>query len=96
MKLEAGPGMLHVRVGARFGAREAERIAEAVAAFSPVSKVTVDFGRTRDFEDAALVPLSRSLGGLAGAEVVVRGLTRHHARLLRHLGLDDRPEARRP
>lgn len=87
MHIEATQGAILLRLGAAFTARDAERVAETLRTFAPLSRVTLDFGQVRSFEDAAFFPVVKALGALAKVEVVLRGLTLHHARLLRYLGV---------
>lgn len=87
MHIEATHGALQLTLGTAFTARDAERVAETLRAFAPLSRVTLDFGQVRRFEDAAFFPVAKAIGALAKVEVVLRGLTLHHARLLRYLGV---------
>lgn len=86
--IESAAGDLRVRLGRRFDAPDAERVADAVLAFAPFSRLTVDFTNVREFSDAAVIPLARTLAGLDRVHVLLRGMTRHQYRLLRYLGLE--------
>ncbi len=86
-RIEAQPGDLRIRLGDRFDLSEAARLAEAVVAFAPLSRLSVDFTHVREFSETAIVPLARTLGGLAHATVLLRGITRHQYRLLRYFGV---------
>ncbi len=86
-RIEAHPGDLRIRLGSRFDVAEAARLAEAVVAFAPLSRLSVDFTHVRDFSETAIVPLARTLGGLAHATVLLRGMTNHQYRLLRYFGV---------
>ncbi len=95
MQIEAVHDALHVRVGPTFRSRDVERFQEALAALTPFSSLTFEFGSVRECEDAALVLLARALGAIPAGEIVLRGLTDHQWRLLTYVGLDpDRGEAR--
>lgn len=86
MHVEANQGALLLRLGDAFTSRDAERVAETLRAFAPLSRLTLDFGKVRHFEDAAFFPIAKALGVLAKVGVELRGLTLHHVRLLRYLG----------
>jgi len=98
MQVEASQGALIVRVGKRFAGPEAVRLAEALGAFSPLSRVTLDFTGVEAFEEQAVISLARALGVLRGARVVIRGLAQEQHRRFRALGvrgaeIEDLPEA---
>ncbi len=84
--MEAAGGIALIRFGARFDVAEAQRACESIAAFAPLTSLVLDFGAVRDFSDAALFPLARALATAAAPRIVVRGVTRHEDRLLRHCG----------
>ena len=86
MHVEASPGVLLMRFGVRFTVTEAERLQEAVVAFAPFRRLTLDFSNVRHFEDAAVVPLARTLSVLGTVEVRMRGLTLHQERMLEYIG----------
>ena len=87
MQIEAVRDAIDVRVGSRFGAPDVRRVQDAVAALGPCSRLTIDFTAARECDDAALVLLASMLGCLSHGEVAVKGLSRHHWRLLTYLGL---------
>jgi hypothetical protein len=87
MHIEAEHGTILLKLGRRFTAPEAERVGQAVESLAPFSQLIVDFTEVREFHDAAFFSLSKALRALARVKVVLRGLTRHQARLLRYLGL---------
>ena len=88
MNIEAKDGTVTLRkIGRTFAARDAERMAELLHNFAPFSRLVLDFAAVREYDDSALLPLVRMLQPLTGVAVVLRGLTRHEARLLRYLGL---------
>jgi hypothetical protein len=87
MHIEAEHGRVLLKLGARFGASEVERIGEAVESLAPISQLIVDFTEVREFHDAAFFSFSKALRALAKVNVILRGLTRHHSRLLAYLGL---------
>jgi hypothetical protein len=87
MQVEASQGALLLRFGSRFAAGEAQRLEEAIVAFTPLTQLTLDFSEVRQFEDAAFVPLARALGSVGQIEIRLRGLTLHQARMLRYFGV---------
>lgn len=74
--------------GALFDVPAALRLADHIARMPPASLVVVDFLRTRECHDFALAALSQALVRLRrdGPQVRLRGLNRHHARVLKYLG----------
>jgi anti-anti-sigma regulatory factor len=87
MQIDAVCDELRVQVGSTFGAPEATRVQEALAALGPFSHLTIDFTAVRQCDDAALARLAHTLQSVRG-EVHLRGLTNHQWRLLTHLGVD--------
>jgi anti-anti-sigma regulatory factor len=79
-------GALVLQLGKEFSAPEAERLHETVLSFSPLSQLTLDFTRVREFHDAAFGMLAKTLGAQCAVKVVLRGLTLHQFRMLRYLG----------
>ncbi len=97
MQVEATRGTLQMRFGRRFAAAEAERLEETIVALGPVNRLTLDFSDVREFEDAAFVPLARTLRSLdATARVSMRGLTLHQRRMLKYFGVDREAVAEHP
>jgi hypothetical protein len=88
MQIDAVRDTIRVQVGRTFGAPDVTRIDEAFAALGPVSSLTIDFGKARRCDDAALARLATSLASLPATEVTIRGLTTHQFRLLTYLGVD--------
>ncbi len=88
MQIEAGDGTIILKkIGNTLTVRDAERIAEIVESFAPFSNLVLDFTGVHECHDAAFLALVKMLQRLVGVAVVVRGLTRHKARLLKYLGL---------
>lgn len=87
MRIDARRDVIEVRLGARFRAAEAERIAEALGSLGAFSRLTIDFGPVRDCDDAALATLAAVLRHVACGQIALRGLTHHQWRLLTYLGL---------
>jgi hypothetical protein len=88
MGSEGRRGALQLRIGPRFTVSEAEKLSEALLAMRPVHRLELDFTAVREFQDAAIAILARALADLGGAELEVRGLTRHQQRLLRYFGVE--------
>ncbi len=88
MQIEAVRDALRVWVGPTFRKRDADRFQETIAALTPFASLTVEFAAVRECDDVALVRLARALAALPAGEVVLRGLSEHHRRLLAYVGLD--------
>jgi hypothetical protein len=88
MQVEAENGKVLLRLGRRFAIADAERLARTVESLAPMATVTVDFSETREVHDAAFLSLAVALRALGGVRVVLRGVTLHHARVLRYLGME--------
>jgi hypothetical protein len=86
MRVEAARGVVAVRVGAVFQARECEELERRLAALAPMRRLVVDFSDTREADDSAVAQLAASLRGLSPS-VSLHGLSLHHRRVLRFLGL---------
>ena len=48
----------------------------------------IDLGQVHEFHDYSIAVLARVLAGSCKARIAVRGLRRHHVRLLRYFGID--------
>ncbi len=77
-------GEVVVRISGTFDAPAASQLAGWLAELSPDGKLVLDFTETRACEDLGLASLAGALG--ARERLVMRGLTRHQARVLRYLG----------
>jgi STAS domain-containing protein len=89
MVLDATPGMLRLQFDSRFTVADAKHLRDSVLALAPIGRLTLDFTRVRDLQDAALATVAATLSGLHDTRVVVRGLTTHHWRLLRYFGIEE-------
>jgi hypothetical protein len=88
MHVEARNGTVTLKkLEGSFAVRDAERIAELIRSLAPFSRLVLDFTAVRECDDAAFLPLVDTLKPLVGVAIVLRGLTRHEARLLKYLGL---------
>ncbi|HVO20063.1 MAG TPA: hypothetical protein VMU15_12455 [Anaeromyxobacter sp.] len=74
---------------------EADRIAAVIVGLRDDGPVAVDLHDARAVEDHALVRLARALASATGRYHIV-GLSGHHSRLLRYVGLEGVHSARAP
>jgi hypothetical protein len=88
MQVDARPGELIVQVGPRFGGPEAARLLEAMKAFAPLSRVTLDFTGVEVLEEKSVVSLARALASLRNSRVHLRGLGVTQRRLFVSLGVE--------
>jgi len=82
-------GELELKLDGVFDRVAAEKIAEALSHVRPGGALHIDLAQIREFHDAGLAALARTLtaSGLA-VRVVLGGLCQHQARILRYLGVD--------
>jgi hypothetical protein len=88
MEADATPGVLQLQFDSRFTVADATHLRDSVLALAPIKRVTLDFTRVRELQDAAIAILAATLSLLSGSRVVLRGLTAHHWRLLRYFGIE--------
>jgi hypothetical protein len=82
-------GELLVKLDGVFDQFAAERIAEALALVGPGGALRVDFTQIREYHDAGLAALARSLKASGHVvRVVLGGLCQHQVRILGYLGVD--------
>ena len=89
MEVDATPGMLKLQFDSRFTVADAAHLRDSVLALAPIARLTLDFTRVRELQDAAIAILAATLDVLRGTCIVVRGLTAHQWRLLRYFGIDE-------
>ena len=77
-----------VEVHGAFDAAESERLRAVLRGIALEQPVTLDFHDVRRFDDAAVARLARDV---AERHVALTGLSEHHHRLLRYMGLPRRP-----
>ena len=82
-------GSLLLRFGWRFGISETERLSETILSFAPLTQLTLDFTKVREFHDSACSLLAAILGANRALKVVLRGLTLHQSALLRCFGVEE-------
>jgi anti-anti-sigma regulatory factor len=76
-----------VQLEGAFDAAAAAIVRGRLAALPPDAEIVLDFGRVRDLSDLGLAALAHALAGRNPSRVRIRGLGRHHERLLRYLNL---------
>lgn len=69
-----------------FGPVEEETLSDVLRELEPDRPVTIDFREVRLFHDIAVARLARDIGELHRSVALV-GLSEHHHRLLRYIGL---------
>lgn len=89
MGLSVIPDALELRLGSRFSIPEAERVRATVLALDPLPELTLDFSGVRELHDSAIAVLASTLRARPRANIVLRGLTTHHLRLLRYFDRDE-------
>lgn len=85
-------GELVIRVEGALDHLAAARIASCLGDVPAAAALVIDFSRVDDLPDVGVAEIARELAGHSG--VAVRGLGRHHLRLLRYCGLQLPPERR--
>jgi anti-anti-sigma regulatory factor len=75
-----------ISVGGAFDASTGSALCTRLAAMRSGTSVVLDFRHARDVNDVALAMLLRRIGELR-ARVWLWGLSQHHERVLRYLGL---------
>ncbi len=69
-----------------FGPVEEERLKNVLCDLEPDRPITIDFREVRLFQDFAVARLARDIAQLQ-RRVALIGLSEHHRRLLRYIGL---------
>jgi len=88
---DTGKNARVIRLEGTFDLPAARRVADAVAAARTDEELEVDLTAIREFHDFGVAVLAQALAK-GRAKVSVRGLRRHHVRLLRYLGIDSRAD----
>jgi hypothetical protein len=83
--LRGDPHEVVIRVSGSLDDGEGGEVAECVGGLAPTDRLVVDFSQPQQLRDADLGAIARHLVKLAS--VRVRGLGRHHVRLLRYCGV---------
>jgi anti-anti-sigma regulatory factor len=79
-------GEVVIRIDGTFDAKAAHRLAGWLVEVPSAAPLVLDFSQVRDCEDFGLAAVAKDLA--AREQLVVRGLTRHHERMLKYFGLD--------
>jgi hypothetical protein len=83
-------GAMVIRMDGVFDVPAAKRLARELAATDEHEQVRVDLTQVREFHDYGVTVLAQALSSM-GARIDVRGLGRHHLRLLRYFGVYTEP-----
>ncbi len=78
-------GEVVVRIDGHFDANAATRLSGWLVEVPSSDPLVLDFSQVRTCEDYGLAAVARDLA--ARDRLVVRGLTRHHERMLRYFGV---------
>lgn len=92
--LRGNPHEVVIRVSGGFDSSSGVQLARCLEGLPKAKRVVVDFSRLSSFHDLDVGAVARGLKGLA--DVSIRGLGRHHLRLLRYCGVSipaARPQA---
>jgi anti-anti-sigma regulatory factor len=82
-------GEILVQLDGVFDLRAAERIAEVLSCVGPGGALRIDLSQIREFHDAGVAVLARTLKASGRqVHVVLSGLRQHQARILGYLGVD--------
>lgn len=88
MQMEAEDGTVILKkIGTTLTLDDAHLMSKLLDTLAPFSQLVLDFTTVRECDDAAFLRLATAIQHLAGVAVVLRGLTRHEARLLKYIGL---------
>lgn len=79
-------GELLVRVGGTFDRNAAVRLSRWLGDLPPATPLVIDFSRVDDLQDVCVAAVAPQLASRRG--VALRGLGRHHLRLLQYCGLE--------
>jgi hypothetical protein len=85
-------GEVFIQVEGIFDRNAAARLSRWVSDLPRATPLVIDFSRVDDLQDVGVAAVAEELAGHSG--VALRGLGRHHLRLLRYCGLE-LPVARR-
>jgi hypothetical protein len=80
-------GRVVLVVHGSFDRQDTRDVEAAVEGLGPGARVTVDLRDARVCDDAALAELARDLTGGLALDVELLGLSDHHRRILRYLGI---------
>jgi hypothetical protein len=78
---------MFVKIEQRFSVASAQMLRAALTLGAPFQRVTIDFSDASFVEDAALCMLAEILSEHAESSVELHGMSRHHQRVLRCMGV---------
>jgi hypothetical protein len=79
-------GEVFIQVGGTFDRNAAARLSRWLCDLPAATPLVIDFSRVNDLQDVGVATVAQQLVGHSG--VALRGLGRHHLRLLRYCGLE--------
>lgn len=85
-------GEVLIQVAGTFDRNAAARLSRWLSELPRATPLVIDFSRVDDLQDVGVATVAQQLAGHSG--VALRGLGRHHLRLLRYCGVEI-PRARR-
>jgi STAS domain len=86
-QVQCPPGDAVFSIAGVFNAFTARRYAAQLAELPPAASVVLDFSHAREVTDLALGVLATTVAASPHPRIVLRGLTTHHERMLRYLGI---------
>ena len=88
MQREATDGRVLLRITGRFDPASALLLERELVKEDETEEVVLDFGSVDELGDASVAVLSHVLRSAHSRSLRVRGLRRHHERLLRYFGVE--------
>lgn len=79
-------GEVLIQVAGTFDRNAAARLSQWVSEMPRATPLVIDFSHVDDLQDVGVAAVAQELASHSG--VALRGLGRHHLRLLRYCGLD--------
>jgi hypothetical protein len=83
--LRGNPSEVVIRVSGGFDERAGAQLARCIERLPKAKRVVIDFSRLTSFHDVDVGAVAKELAGLP--DLSIRGLGRHHLRLLRYCGV---------
>ena len=87
------PGECLLSVTGEFGAAELSGMERLLRSITPGSRITLDFSHAQQLQEFAIGSMAPMLETIRGSVVRVRGLGRHHLRILAYMGVHLAQEA---
>lgn len=79
-------GEVLIRVAGTFDRNAATRLSRWLSEVPRATSLVIDFSRVDDLQDVGVAAVAQQLAGHSG--VALRGLGRHHLRLLKYCGVE--------